>query len=178
MRCGLSCVDYMMTGTKDVAGRQALGRVWRWRVPGNWLGSQWREEIAAELALAVVELTGARTASEPQQGTRHHQSSIQNKVRNRYRQEWTFSRHIAGPMVTEPTDCDHPDQESLHIRLQTAMSALSAQDRWLMQRLYWEKCTESQIAVKRGVSVQAISKRKQRILRHLHGVLKIFEDEG
>lgn len=179
MRCGLSYVDYTMAETKCVAARQALGRVWRWRVPGNWSGSQCREEIAAEVALAVVELTGAKTASEPQRGTRHRQSRIQNKVRNRYRREWSFSKHIASPMVTDPPDSDRPDRESLHVMLQTAMAALSALDRWLMQRIYWEECTESQIAAERRVSVQAISRHKQRVLRHLHRVLKkSFEDEG
>ncbi|MGC9261228.1 MAG: sigma factor-like helix-turn-helix DNA-binding protein [Phycisphaerae bacterium] len=160
-----------------VASRQALGRLWRWRVPGNWSGSQWREEIAAEVALAVKELAW-RTASEPKRGTRHLQSNIQNRVLNRYRQEWAFSKHIASPMVAEPTDSDHLEREHGYLALQEAVAALSESDRRLIHQLYWEKRSQTQIAAEAGVSVPAICKRKKRILCRLRGVLKNFEDEG
>ncbi len=178
MRCVLSDVDYIMSGGMDVAARQALGRLWRWRVPANWSRPQWEEEISSEVAVAVMEFTRGYTVSEPQSGTRYLRSKIQNKVLNRYRQEWAFSKHIAHPIVTEPTDSDHLERGHGHLALQEAVAALSESDRRLIQQLYWEKRSQTQIAAEAGVSVPAICKRNKRILCRLKGVLKNFEDEG
>jgi DNA-directed RNA polymerase specialized sigma subunit len=167
-----------MTEAMDVAARQAVARLWRWRVPSNWCRPQWREEIASEVALTVLELARG-TALEPQTDARRIQSRIQNKILSRYRQEWAFSKHFDREVVTEPRNCGHRELEHEYLALlalQEAVVALSESDQRLIQQIYWGKCTETQIAAEAGVSVPAICKRKNRILRHLRGVLGNFED--
>ena len=177
MRCVLTCVEHIMSGEMDVAAREALTRTYHWRVPFNWSRSQWRKEISSEVALAVIELTRG-TILELQTGSARLQSIIQNRLLKRYRQEWAFGKHLGGQMVTEPTDSDRLEREDLHLRLQVSMDALSERDRVLLHQLYWEKRTATQIAAEAGVSVQAISKRRIRILRNLRCMLKNIEDGG
>ncbi|MCL5945981.1 MAG: sigma-70 family RNA polymerase sigma factor [Planctomycetes bacterium] len=165
----------METVAMDVAARQALTRLWRWRVPGNWSRPQWRDEISSEVALAVMELLRG-TALEPPTDTHHLWSKIQNKVRRHYRQEWAFSKHFGCQMVAEPTDSNHLERELEYLAIHEALALLSESDRRLIQQLYWGKRTETQIAAEAGVSVPAICKRKNRILRHLQNVLKNFGD--
>lgn len=60
----------------------------------------------------------------------------------------------------------HLNYEALH----KAIEKLEPQQRWLIKKLYFEKCTLTDIAKELGVTKQAISNRNQKILKKL----KIF----
>ncbi len=161
----------------DVMMGRCLGRARHWRVPGNWAKAQWAEEISAEAELAAVAFTPKNAVELPVQ-TRQ-QSVIQNHLLQRYRQEWCFNRHCGGQVIAEPVAAPVQSQrDSNAARIQQALAALPASDRELITQLYWEKQTETQIALEAGVSVPAICKRRQRILQRLSGLLKNIRDEG
>jgi DNA-directed RNA polymerase specialized sigma subunit len=47
------------------------------------------------------------------------------------------------------------------------LTRLPAADRRLLERLFWEECTETEIASGLGITQQAVSKRKRKILTEL-----------
>jgi DNA-directed RNA polymerase specialized sigma subunit len=53
--------------------------------------------------------------------------------------------------------------EALH----QGLAKLAEQDRWLIERLFWEGQTEAEVAKEIGISQPAVSKRKCAILREL-----------
>lgn len=57
-------------------------------------------------------------------------------------------------------------------QLYEALKALSDEERWLIGKLYFDECSENDVAVILGVSRQAVNKKKQRILKRLEIILK------
>lgn len=57
-------------------------------------------------------------------------------------------------------------------QLHEALKKLSDEERWLIEKLYFDECSEHDVAVILGVSRQAVNKRKQRILKKLEIVLQ------
>ena len=57
-------------------------------------------------------------------------------------------------------------------QLYEALKALSDEERWLIVKLYFDECSETDVAVILGVSRQAVNKKKQRILKRLENILK------
>lgn len=57
------------------------------------------------------------------------------------------------------------------LELSLALALLPEYDRQLLHALFWEGRSETDIAREQGVSVQAISARKRRLLRNLQEML-------
>ena len=57
-------------------------------------------------------------------------------------------------------------------QLYGALKKLSDEERWLIGKLYFDECSENDVAAILGVSRQAVNKRKQRILKKLENILK------
>ncbi len=169
----MTCVEQMLIGKMDIVAGQSLSRAYQWRYPFNWTRPQWWEEISSEAALAVIELSRVTTLDMPTDITRC-QNMIQNRLLKHYRRELAFNKYCGQQIDNEPTALQDPQQGEVQLDLQMAMNRLPARDRLLIQQLYWEKRTESQIAAEAGVSVPAICKRKKRILCHLRNILKKY----
>ena len=110
----------------------------------------------------------------------------------RYRQEWKYGfRLVHGlcdcddvVLVAEETQYD-PATVSLRRDWPTEqevsgfLARRSESDRWLIQKLFWDNCTEAEIAQSLGLSQQAVSKRKRKLLRTLRCCLENSEiNEG
>ncbi len=113
----------------------------------------------------MIELSRVTTLDMPTDITRC-QNMIQNRLLKHYRRELAFNKYCGQQIDNEPTALQDPQQGEVQLDLQMAMNRLPERDRLLIQQLYWEKRTESQIAAEAGVSVPAICKRKKRILCH------------
>lgn len=57
-------------------------------------------------------------------------------------------------------------------QLYEALKELSEEERWLIEKLYFDECSENDVAAILGVTHQAVNKRKQRILKKLEIILK------
>ena len=100
----------------------------------------------------------------------------------RYRQEWAYALHCVSE-VEEDGDRGHNVKAALYMgeaclaptlvyeSLRCALSRLSEPNCWLIKQLFWEECTEAEIAEKLGISHQAVSKRKGVILQDLRNWL-------
>lgn len=63
------------------------------------------------------------------------------------------------------------EQERI-VHLYEALGQLDAEERWLVEKLYFNEYPEKRVAFILGVSRQAVNKRKQKILQKLRDILK------
>jgi RNA polymerase sigma factor (sigma-70 family) len=151
------------------------GRTHSWRVPPRWSVSDWWEEIDAESIAAACH---AIRIFDPNRGPTlnsfvYHQ--ILASALSRYRQEWTYALRYTPGSSEDPSPFGPDDQlaiEQDEEQLKRLMIRLPEADRRLLERLFWEGRTETEIASGLGITQQAVSKRKRRILTQLRRSFK------
>ncbi|MGC9260024.1 MAG: sigma factor-like helix-turn-helix DNA-binding protein [Phycisphaerae bacterium] len=168
--------------TRMNAVKRCLARVRRWKAPPNWSRRQWLEEVAAQAELAVaVACPAAGKPATVSVNANTLESHILNQVRTRHRQECSFCWHCGRRLVCEPAEELNDLDDAVGpmvLQLAGAVAQLAEPDRRLIKLLYWQHRTESEVAADFGVSQQAISKRKRRIIAQLADVLKKGEFDG
>jgi DNA-directed RNA polymerase specialized sigma24 family protein len=148
-------------------------RCWRrictWQLPPLWAARDWYEEAHAQGALADAR---ARRDFDPARGVpleAFRYRRVVDAVRARYRQEWSYGRR-ARPELASPDRPDParpgPDPDTL-AWIASSVATLADPDRGLIHQLFWDGRGEDDLAREWGVSQQAVSKRKQRILNQL-----------
>jgi RNA polymerase sigma factor (sigma-70 family) len=150
-----------------------------WPIPPRWTSRDWREEIDAE---GIAAACRAIRRYDPDRGTSigsfvYHQ--ILTGALARYRKEWSYARRCSASPFSQDTIADADERTSLaeeSEQLRRTMKRLVDDDRRLLERLYWEGSTEAEIAGLLGISQQAVSKRKLRILSELRRRLGIRAD--
>jgi DNA-directed RNA polymerase specialized sigma24 family protein len=95
---------------------------------------------------------------------------VLSSLRTRHRQEWSYAVHC-GTCVTARTLDDPPEPPSDHgpsaETLRPTLARLADVDRRLLQRLYWDGCTEADLAAELGIAQSTVNKRKRSILLDL-----------
>ena len=161
----LSCWRSIPDGPAIWAG--CLRRAGTWRVPPHWSTHDWLEEMHAQGAAAACQ---AMDDYDPQRGVPRGafvRLRILSSLRTRYRQEWSYALHCGpeaagGGETTEPEERLAPDRADETLR--PSLARLPDPDRWLLQRLFWEGCTESDLAAELGIAQSTVNKRKRSIL--------------
>jgi RNA polymerase sigma factor (sigma-70 family) len=96
---------------------------------------------------------------------------ILSAVLTRYRQEWRFAARYQGQRVRAASrrfaSVAAPTAESVA----QAIACLPKADRDLIASLFWEGCTEAELAAQLTVTQQTISKRKASVLKRLRKTL-------
>jgi RNA polymerase sigma factor (sigma-70 family) len=148
----------------------AIRRACRWRVPPRWSVGDWREELRAEGALAAWEAgrdfdTGRGGPFKP-----FVERRVLSHLLHHYRREWAYAHHLA----RNPADSEAPGQAGANrppeleaVDVRELAARLDPDDRRLVTILFWEGQSESEAARSLGVSQQAVSKRKLRIILEL-----------
>lgn len=148
-------------------------RIRSWRVPPHWTMSQWLEELEAEGRVAALQALGDFDPGRNIPLAIYIRMRVLGQAIARYRKEWSYAIH---QVSVEVRDADAPACVVVPIAVQQdeldyALAKLTDADRWLIDRLFWHRETETEVAHKLGVSQQAISKRKLAILRQLRHLL-------
>jgi RNA polymerase sigma factor (sigma-70 family) len=147
-----------------------------WRVPPRWSLSDWFEEIDAESIAAACH---AIRIFDPHRGPTlstfvYHQ--ILASALSRYRQEWTYALRYGIASMEEPGVAGGGEErfsvEQEEEQLKRSLISLPDADRHLIEHLFWEGRTETEIADGLGISQQAVSKRKRKILSALRREFK------
>jgi RNA polymerase sigma factor (sigma-70 family) len=148
-------------------------RIHGWRVPPRWSPRDWWEEIDAE---AVASACHAMRIFDPERGLSlasfvYHQ--VLASALARYRKEWNYAlryglspsseNHLVG--LDDVENRFAADQEEK--KLKGLMTDLAESDRRLIESLFWDGRTETEVAGRLGISQQAVSKRKRKILNKL-----------
>lgn len=143
-----------------------LRRVATWKTPPNWSHGDWMEEMRAEAEFSAWCLCREVVSSgqeEPPFGCIYQHAL--NACLQRYRQEWRYALHC--PCSLEVVECVDAGCADLH----AALNSLPEDDRQLLHQLFWERYTETELALQQGVSVQAVSKRKRSALKKLREMM-------
>ena len=146
------------------------GRTHSWRVPPRWNLSDWWEEIDAESVAAACHAIRIFDSNRgPKLGSFVYHQILASAL-SRYRQEWTYALRYglsaggdAGVTGADDRFAVEQDEE----QLKQTLTDLSDADLSLIRHLFWEGRTETEIANGLGISQQAVSKRKRRILNEL-----------
>ncbi|MFA0730574.1 MAG: hypothetical protein LKKZDAJK_000838 [Candidatus Fervidibacter sp.] len=168
---------------------QCLNRAKRWRTPPNWAPDDWQEEL---LAVAWAALWEALS-----QGIREEaplRRFIMAALMRRYREEWNFgtrwvvltSNEDNGEM-DEDSDTDYLDKFGewdantvnedttwVALIIRRALERLSEEERYLLERKFWDMATEREIAKELGISQPAVHKRLKRALERVRTLLQPF----
>ncbi|MBV9851887.1 MAG: sigma-70 family RNA polymerase sigma factor [Armatimonadetes bacterium] len=169
-----------MPPSENTAGvRGCWKRIFLWRVPPNWSGPQWREEIKAQVSAAAWQ---ASREYDPAYGVPLEAFVRQRALAaalTRHRQEWRYARRCVledeADESIPASPVSFPEDRAV---LQDALSHLSSPDQCLIQQLFWDGWTEAEVARSLGVSQQAVSKRKQATLHALQKWLNASEKIG
>lgn len=155
-----------------------LRRVYAWRVPPHWSKRDWFEEMRA---LGVTAAWEAWRDYDPSRGVPLSAFIYLRVVAGaltRYRQEWGYALHCLRPAdgekrehvsTTGDSSC-HPMGLEL---LRCALAQLSDSGQRLVEQLFWQGDTETEVARRLGISHQAVSKRKRVLLRDLRECLGV-----
>jgi hypothetical protein len=144
-----------------------LRRIRGWRVPPHWSASDWFEEMQAQGAAAALQAIRDYDAARGVALGTFVRWRIMSGALTRYRQEWAYALHCGG---AEPCDSfaeAAPPSAAIQESVCRDLARLPGPDRWLIERLFWDGCTEAAVASALGVSQPAVSKRKRAILDEL-----------
>ena len=152
-------------------------RIRSWRVPPNWSRDDWFEELAAVATAAAWQ---ALCDFDPDRGVPlagFGYCRIISRCLARYRKEWRYALHLVasdsreegttilkgpGVSVTKVNGTYHSSGD-----LRGVVGALPAEQRRLIEQLFWEERTETELADALGTNQSTINRRKQTILNGL-----------
>jgi DNA-directed RNA polymerase specialized sigma24 family protein len=156
--------------------KSCLRKIRRWRVPPHWSNRDWFEEMGAEVTMAGLQAT---RDFDPTRGVPWEAFLRQRVMRSalaRYRREWTYAIHlVSGTALDEYGTVEGGglvSREAIFERLRGALDRLPRSDIRLIEGLYWGGETEARLADVLGISQQAVSKRKLKILKILRDLVK------
>ena len=142
----------------------------------NWSFSDWCDEV---LAVAIWSAWQAKQDFDPSHGVplaEFVSSRIKARALTRYRQEWRFALCTVSSdaeIIERLIDAD-PTTRSFRASFESldrALEQLSGQERWLLNQIFWQHRTETDIASELRISQPAVSKRKRAALLHLRALL-------
>jgi RNA polymerase sigma factor (sigma-70 family) len=165
--------------TLGSAVQSGLKRTWSWRVPPNWSRDDWLEELAAVATAAAWQ---ALCDFDPELGVplaAFGYCRIISRCLARYRKEWRYVLHIRASDSREEqtTTFKHAGLPSSVARvngtdpsnndLRGAVRALPGKQRRLIEQLFWEERTETEVANTMNINQSTINRRKRTILNSL-----------
>ena len=159
-----------------------LRRVGAWRVPPHWSARDWGEEMHAQAAAAAWK---ASREFDPSRGVpwgAFVRQRILSSLLTCHRQEWSYALHC-GPVAGSEADESRADETPAAPRpdeaIRASLARLAEPDRRLIEHLFWDGCTEVDIADKLGVAQSTVNKHKRAILLHLrHSLGEHAKDRG
>jgi len=166
--------------TLGSAVQSGLNRTRSWRVPPNWSQDDWLEELAAVATAAAWQ---ALCDFDPDRGVPlagFGYCRIISRCLARYRKEWRYALHLVASDSgeKETTTFKHPGltassaakvngTHSSNDDLRGAVGALPPEQRRLIEQLFWEERTETEVANTMHVNQSTINRRKRTILKSL-----------
>ena len=166
--------------TLGSAVQSGLKRTRSWRVPPNWSRDDWLEELAAVATAAAWQ---ALCDFDPDRGVPlagFGYCRIISRCLARYRKEWRYALHLVasdsreeGSRTFERPELNasfstklnetHPSNHDLC----GAIGGLPAKQRRLIEQLFWEERTETEVANTMNINQSTINRRKRTILKSL-----------
>jgi hypothetical protein len=147
-----------------------LRRIRSWRVPPNWSAIDWFGEMRLQGAAAIWQARQDYDAARGVPLSAFERLRVLASARTRYRQEWRYALHCPSEDAewAEEGRADEPvSSVDICNPLPEALARIPETDRWLIEQLFWDGCSEAAVAQRLGISQPAVSKRKTAILKQL-----------
>lgn len=146
-------------------------RICEWKVPPHWSAGDWMDELQAQGAAAAWQALGDFDTTRGVPLQVYLRQRVLASVLTRSRQEWSYALHSALKISADDSrgaikQPEYPEA-AVFQTLRQALAKLAEQDRWLIERLFWDGQTQAKVAEKLGISQAAVNKRKCAILREL-----------
>jgi len=171
------------------AVQAALHQARQWRCPFHWDGKEWQKELDAIAQAAAFEVC---FYFDEQRGITLEIFvfwQVLTALRDFHRREWAYFAFQCGHLtrvsdegkagegdesaeVCEEVATEGLEREWRRCLICWALERLSERERQVINRLYWDGRTESEIAHELGISQQAVSKIKQKAIQKLRELLK------
>lgn len=169
----------MLPPELDFVVSSCLRRIRRWRVPPSWTPREWFEEIEAEANVAGLQ---AFQEFDETRGV-PREAFLRQRVMRRslalYRREWSYAvRRVIEEELdrrAEPGKKDLARYVARLLFLQRSLALLPAPDLGIIEGLFWGARSETEIAAELGITQQAVSKKKRKILAVLRRSIDAFE---
>ena len=160
-------------------------RIRSWHVPPNWSRGDWFEEVTAVGTAAawqaICEFDSERGV--PLAGFGY--CRMMTRCFARYRKEWRYALHLVDSDSCEKqtTTFKHPGLAASsaakadgtycsHDHLRGAVRALPSKQCRLIEQLFWQERTETEVAAAMGINQSTINRRKHDILKGLRMKLR------
>ena len=170
--------------TLGSAVQSGFKRIRSWRVPPNWSRCDWLEELAAVGTAAAWQ---AVCDFDPDRGVPlagFGYCRIISRCLARYRKEWRYAVHLVASdsREKESTTFERPELNASFSAklnethpsnndLRGAIGALPAKQRRLIEQLFWEERTETEVANTMNTNQSTINRSKRTILKSLRMTL-------
>jgi RNA polymerase sigma factor (sigma-70 family) len=171
--------------TLGSAMQSGLKRIRSWRVPPNWSRGNWFEELTAVGAAAAWQAVCDFDSDRGLPLAGFGYCRMITRCLSRYRQEWRYALHLVASdsCEKETTTYKHPDLAASSASkadgangsnddLRGAVGALPPEQRRLIEQLFWEERTETEVADAMGTNQSTINRRKQAVLNGLRMKLR------
>jgi RNA polymerase sigma factor (sigma-70 family) len=166
--------------TLGSAVQSGLKRTRSWRVPPNWSPSDWFEELTAVGTAAAWQAVCEFDSELGVPLAAFGYCRIIGRCLARYRKEWRYALHLVASESgeKETTAFQHPrliassaaNGNGAHYsndELRGAIGALPPEQRRLIEQLFCEERTETEVANTMRINQSTINRRKQTILKGL-----------
>jgi DNA-directed RNA polymerase specialized sigma24 family protein len=177
----------------DALLNRCFRRICGWRVPPNWSVADWRDEIRTHGLWAACEASRDFDASRGVPLDAFVYQRVIARAYSRFRREWAY-----GLRCISETDGVVPDgwyaslpgescvlyrefsvePDPAYQEVRDAVESLSEPDRLLIMQLFWEGQTDADIAEARGISHQAVNRRKRAVIQKLRAWLEVSKKEN
>jgi len=157
---------------------RCLRRTRRWPPPPNWSPGDWLEEVRGCAALAMCQAAAEYDSLRGKSIEAFMIGRATGAVLTRYRQEWAYAGHCIHAATHDPRYAIPSDgRRDMDLCLTAAtleelLDRLPETDRLILRQMFWDCCTEADLAGRLGISQQAVSKRKDAVLRSLRAHLQ------
>ena len=161
------------------AVQSGVRRIRSWKIPPNWSRSDWLEELEAVGTAAAWEAICDFDAKQGVPLARFGYCRLISRCLSRYRKEWRYTLHLVpgDSSEDEATTFTHSVLPASFTKVNRAVCtnndlrevivALPAKQRRLIEQLFWEKRTETELANAVGANQSTINRRKRAILNRL-----------
>jgi DNA-directed RNA polymerase specialized sigma24 family protein len=167
---------FTMPDAADQGMQAGLRRAERWRVPTNWCALDWSKELKVVALAAAWQAFLEYDAAQGVPLGGFIFVRVQSRTLTRYRQEWRYA------LRTSPADdeflnsigkADGADSPAGPVfdSLDLALNQLAEGERWILEQLFWQHRTETNIAQELCISQPAVNKRKKLAFHHLRALL-------
>jgi len=174
-----------MDETLGSAVQAGFKRIRSWHVPPNWSRGDWFEEViavgTAAAWQAVCEFDSELGVSLAGFGY----CRMMTRCLARYRKEWRYALHLVASDACqkETTTFKRPGLAASsaakadgtycsHDHLRGAVGALPSEQSRLIEQLFWQERTETEVAAAMGINQSTINRRKHDILKGLRMKLR------